>query len=68
MPTPKASTVKDVAIHAEVTSVHVCALVAVQLAYGGYHVVSKVALQEGVNRYSENVHYLECMAAAVEHP
>ena len=37
---------QDVAIHAEVTSVHVCALVAVQLACGGYE-GEQVALQEG---------------------
>jgi drug/metabolite transporter (DMT)-like permease len=36
---------------AEVTPMHVIALVLVQLSYGGFHVMSKYALQEGVNRY-----------------
>ena len=35
----------------EVRARHVAALIVVQLAYGGYHVISKFALQEGVDRY-----------------
>lgn len=36
---------------AVVSPMHIVALIAVQLSYGGFHVVSKYALQEGVNRY-----------------
>ena len=35
----------------EVTAIHVVSLIFVQLAYAGYHVISKVALGEGVDRF-----------------
>ena len=55
MPTPKAASSRGGGFlpgaSGEVRARHVAALIVVQLCYAGYHVISKVALKGGVNRY-----------------
>ena len=56
MPTPKAASSRGGGFFpasgsGEVRGRHVAALIVVQLCYAGYHVVGKLALKGGVNRY-----------------